>query len=420
MAMDMDIPNKLSSQIINYNHKETWNSFFLFFMIIGYIFGVVFYEFLPVSWLDELMCVLLIFVYLYRWKYYDVKYKKLFVGFILVSLFYLSYSFYIESNVSKAILSDYIVQIKSFIAFIVIIGISPEINKQKKEVLKKITYIVWILLVIVGFSDEIIALIFSHPSRFATTATINGMIYYYACDKFDRSDFIKLIIMVGVGLFSARTKFYGFYFLFCVYLYLHMKNYKLTFSLKNIFIASSLLAITVYLCWTKIDYYFIEGVFESEEAFARPILYITSGSVFMDYFPFGSGLASCATYFSGEYYSKIYSEYDIENYWGISEDYNSFIADTFYPSLAQLGVVGIVLYIGFFYWVFKKFGSKSSELNCRNSLKLSYAILVFFIIESTSDSTFSQNRGFYLMMLLGLCFVENISTEEKETKKKIE
>ena len=266
-------------------------------------------------------------------------------------------------------------------------------DDKKKEVLKKITYFIWILLLSVAFSEELISLVFNHPSRFATTATINGMIYYYACDKIERKDFIKLILMVGVGLFSTRTKFYGFYFIFCIYLYANLKNYKFTFSIKNLFILSVILCATLYLCWTKIDYYFIEGAFDSEEAFARPILYFTSGSIFKDYFPFGSGLASFATFYSGEYYSKIYSEYDIENYWGISEDNCTFIADTFYPSIAQLGIVGIILYIGFFYWIFRKIIKNSYGTKFQNSLKLSYLILIFLIIESTSDSTFCQNRG---------------------------
>lgn len=415
--MDILTPNKQDILDITYSHKETWNSFFLIFMVIGYIFGVVFYDFLPVSWIDELFCIFLIFVYLYRWKYYDVKYKKLFVGFILISLFYLAYSLYIKSNVPKAVISDYIVQIKPFIAFITVIGICPQIDKRKKKVLIRITYIIWGLLILVAPFDNLIILIFGHLSRFATTAIINGLIYYFCSDKLNKKEFIKLALMVGIGLFSTRTKFYGFYFLFCVILYADLKNYRFTLSLKNMILMGIILAGMLYVSWEKINFYFIQGAFEAEETFARPILYIVSGSIYKDYFPFGTGLASFATFFSGVYYSKTYSEYDIENFWGISEDFNAFIADTFYPSIAQLGVFGLVLYIVFFYWVFKTIKKNSLNYPNSNISRIAYLILLFFLIESTSDATFSQNRGFFMMILLGLCFNLLTGSDNKSEKK---
>ena len=103
-------------------------------------------------------------------------------------------------------------------------------------------------------------------------------------------------------------------------------------------------------------FYFIEGITGEAETdtIARFVLYTTSIQILIDYFPFGCGFGSFATYASGLYYSHIYNQYGIENVWGISKSFYSFIADTYYPSLAQFGFVGIMLYITFWIYVFKK------------------------------------------------------------------
>ena len=38
----------------------------------------------------------------------------------------------------------------------------------------------------------------------------------------------------------------------------------------------------------------------------------------------------------------------------------------------------------------------------RSDLKIAILIMVFMFIESVADSTFTQNRGMYMMMLLAL------------------
>ena len=85
-----------------------------------------------------------------------------------------------------------------------------------------------------------------------------------------------------------------------------------------------------------------------EEFMARAMLYVTSFEIFKDFFPFGSGFASFASHSSGVYYSPLYAKYGIENVKGISKNNYSYIADTYYPCLAQFGIIGVFLYILFF------------------------------------------------------------------------
>ena len=142
----------------------------------------------------------------------------------------------------------------------------------------------------------------------------------------------------------------------------------------------------------------------------------------MDYFPFGSGFASFATYSSGEFYSKIYVQYGIENVWGMSRDFYSFIADTYYPSLAQFGIIGIILYISFWIYILKKAISFNKGYKQTKLLTIVLLIVAYFAIEGTTDSTFTTHRCIYMLMTLGLVLAEmkiinqhNILTNHEDT-----
>ena len=83
-------------------------------------------------------------------------------------------------------------------------------------------------------------------------------------------------------------------------------------------------------------------------------------------------------------------------------EYYNFIADTYYPSLAQFGIVGIILYITFWIYILMKaikFHKRTYNMKC---LSMVLMIIGFFIIEGTTDSTFTTHRGFFVLMLLGL------------------
>ena len=86
----------------------------------------------------------------------------------------------------------------------------------------------------------------------------------------------------------------------------------------------------------------------------------------------------------------------------MSKDHYNFIADTYYPSLAQFGIVGIILYITFWAYILMKaikFHKRTYNMKC---LSMVLMIIGFFIIEGTTDSTFTTHRGFFVLMLLGL------------------
>ena len=90
---------------------------------------------------------------------------------------------------------------------------------------------------------------------------------------------------------------------------------------------------------------------------------------------------------------------------GLTEDDPKFMADTYYPALAQFGVVGAGLFFLFWVILVRKVFKCFSSLNLKN-FTVSLLIIGFFLIECTSDSTFTHNRGMFMMILLALSLRE--------------
>ena len=127
--------------------------------------------------------------------------------------------------------------------------------------------------------------------------------------------------------------------------------------------------------------------------------------LFVDYAPLGSGLASFASYASGEYYSHIYEDYGINHLWGISREFYSFVADAYYPMLAQFGIVGLGLYIFFWIWMVRKGRAMRKQGFAREEL-LILLTTVCFAIEGVADSTFSQNRGLFVLIVAAMALTK--------------
>lgn len=80
---------------------------------------------------------------------------------------------------------------------------------------------------------------------------------------------------------------------------------------------------------------------------ARPALYMGMIEILKQYPLLGSGIGSYANHASAVYYSPIYYRLGYENIWGLNPDMPAFAADTFFPTLAQYGFVGIFLFFYF-------------------------------------------------------------------------
>lgn len=384
------------------------NTFYYLF-VFTLIFGVIFYDALGLNFVDELCAIALCGLYgFYIFHTPNWSINKMFIITLCVFIFYLCYSFFIHSNTKAAILSDFIIQLKPYLAFFTVYAFKPVLNKQMKKNLQLLSIVFSIYLLGIGitslFNLDILYALLTHQSRLATAATITALLYLY-CSEYTPKDKIIFLLLLAVGLLSGRSKMYGFFVIAAFLVFYINKNFKLKFSSKNITIFSIAIVAMTIVAWDKINFYFVEGGFgnerETQDLYARAALYYFSIDIFKEYFPFGSGFATYGTFASGQYYSHIYNDLGMDAMHGLTEHDPRFIADTYYPSLAQFGIAGLILF--FMFWIV--LARKSILYFHKDNIKdfaISIIIICFFLIECTSDATITHNRGLFIMMLLAL------------------
>ncbi len=384
------------------------NFYYLFFITL--LFGVIFYGLIGFQLIDEICGLILFIMFIFQmFKTKSWEINKVFAYVLLIFLFYIFYSIYIKSNSISGILFDCTVQIKPYLAFFCVYQLRPLFSKQQKTILRQSSVVLWFLLLPIGlggiFMEKIFTITMAHASNFASAVFALAAIYLYTSEN-TKKDRLIFICMLALGLVSGRAKFYGFFVLaaFVALYFSNAKNLKL--NLKNSIILLSMVAIIIFVAKDKISLYFLQGISDDadKDLVARFALYATSGSILMDYMPFGSGFASFATHASGVFYSPIYTEYGIDGVWGLSKTFKSFISDTYYPSLAQFGFVGIILFISFWFYLIRKAYLYFIKTNNTHYMILAIIIVGYFAIENIADATFTSNRGLFFMMFLGLIF----------------
>ncbi|MFZ4455725.1 MAG: O-antigen ligase domain-containing protein [Bacteroidales bacterium] len=393
-------------------HTIKHSIYFTYFWIT-LLFGVYFYEFIGLKFVDELLEAILLVIF--SISFLLGKTEKLgrdIIIFIFALFFYSFYSFYIHSNVTKGILSDIIIQIKPFTAFFCFYYAKIQFNAEQKIKLKWTVYLLFLFSLytvlegaIKGDFQHTFMKYFAHESRFSTGLVVLALLYMY-CTDLSKRHILIFICMLTLGLLSAKGKFFGFYAASVMIMIFMNKEINLKFNLKTISTILALLLIVGWAARDKILFYFVNFSIQDEDSLARPMLYYVSFLILLDYFPFGSGFASFATSSSGAYYSDIYQKYNIDQMWGLSKDDPMFVSDTHYPSLAQFGVIGIILFFAFWIRIVKQTNFlKSKTLNQKNYI-LILLIIIFLGIELVADATFTYNRGFFVMMLMALLLNE--------------
>lgn len=388
------------------------NNLFFYFIIFGYLFGVILYDYLKFDYTDELMALFLVlFTLVVAFERRNPKELIPLAVLALVFLFYLTYSFYIHSNVPQAILMDFAVQIKPYLGFYCTLFIAPRFTVSQRRIIVILCLCVAVFILMVGITGNIYT-VFGHPSRYATATVATAFLFLY-CTSYLWSDVVVFIIILSIGFFSTRSKFYGLWVISSFFaIYSKVTNGTIKLNLKGLVWVLVGCSAALLLAWDKIVVYYINGAMNDGEMWSRPAMMLASTWLFADYFPFGTGFASFGTFFSGEYYSHIYGLYGLDHLFGISPETRFFISDAFYPALAQFGIVGVLLYLMFWYSVVRMAAKGSIQ-----DLKL-YLIpvlaTVFFLIEGVADSTFTHNRGLFILILTGMALAEKkaISNED--------
>lgn len=404
--------------------QEFINRQFYHLLLFTLILGVMFYDALHLTFADEICSVLLFVLYLYYvFHTKDWNFNKLFLITLGVFIFYLFYSLLFGVNTRSAIITDFIIQLKPYIAFFCVYSIKPQLNNRQKSIIKYCCIGFSIYLFIVGVlgmvNINVIYATFGHTSRFATAASILALLYLY-CSNYTLKEKIIFIILLSVGLFSTRSKFYGF-LVICSFLVFYVnESFELKFNKKNTFLLIILIAGVAFVAKDKFAFYFIQGGFGDgrgeQDLYARMALYYFSLSILLDYLPFGPGFGSYATYASQIYYSPIYYKYNMQSMHGLSKSFPDFIADTYYPALSQFGIVGVTLFFAF--WIHLTIQAfKYLKIYLLKESVIALLIIAFFMIECTTDSTITHNRGLFMMMLLGLVLSNaQLKSSEKQNE----
>ncbi len=385
------------------------NTFYYLF-VFALVFGVVFYDATRYfSFVDEICAIVLCALYgYYVFHTPNWSVNKLFLVTLGVFFFYLFYSLAIQCNSKAGIVTDFIIQIKPYLAFFTVYAFKPVLNETMKRNLRLLAVLFSIYLLGVGitvpFTSKILDALLHHESRLATAATIMALLYLY-CSNYTLKDKVIFLLILSIGLLSGRSKIYGFFVLATFVVFYVNGSFELKFNKKNVVLFSLASVAVLIAAWSKINFYFIEGGIgnprDAYDYYARAALYFFSVDIFKDYFPFGSGFATYATFASGQYYSHIYNDYGMDIMHGLNERHPDFIADTYYPALAQFGVVGLFLFFAFWGILTKKALINFSKVNLKD-FTINILIILFFLIECTSDATITHNRGLFMMMLLAL------------------
>lgn len=314
----------------------------------------------------------------------------------LVLCGYLLYSLIIESNIFQAILLDFFLFLKPFICLYVVYSYDTQIPLSfKKKLCRLYKYIGVILWCILPFINDVYANTTSYY-----VGCISCAISYIFFSQRTKSDWIITILMLVPGLASLRSKFMAE--LCCiVYIFIFLKN-RIRLNVKYAIVLAMLIAVSIYVNYTKFSAYFITGY---DEGYARTIFYVKSFDLYKEYFPFGTGLGSFGTEAAAKYYSPFYHKLGMDGFYGLTpDDYGTctdFLHDTFYPVLAEFGCLGLFFY--FLFW--KRLWNKANMLDFQ-AYKIFVSIFFIISIENIASNSFTDARSVEYMMLLGMLLKE--------------
>lgn len=386
-------------------------NFYTIFLIIYFPTCIAYYDKLGYSSIDEVMTVVLIGYTLFvkgkkstnsqPWKEYGI--------FFMILIFYVIYSLILQVNVAGAVWIEFVQQIRPYSVIYCTWILNPQFSEKQKK---------WILGVMMV---TLASWIFYHPQTtqmgveaefpvLGQLAICTGMTYYLFTKDTKMNRYIA-VLLVLTGMLAPKFKFMGEVVCFIALIFFVHKrlNFK---SGKTLISVIVLMTIVLIVTWTRFDAYYVSGW--SNEELARPMTYKTALKILVDYFPLGPGMGTFASHGAATYYSPLLYKYNLNHIWGMQPEYRSFIADAFYPTLAQYGIVGVILFA--IYW-------KRRLVAINNIIDMRYyriAIITFFClaIEQTADTSWLSGKGMGYCMLLGLCLNANRNMKHMIADKK--
>lgn len=391
------------------------SNFYTWFWIIYFPVCIAFTYVVNFDWSDEILTVALLgyaFMKL-RFLVKDKGRKTEINIYIGLMIFYLAYSFFIKITTPRGILLDFMQQLRPYAVFYLTWMMAPDFSPKQKKRIK------WVMLL--SFFGYLIAFKFKpslvtpygsgESAALGQIALCCAMIYYLFSKQTKRNRNIAILIML-LGLISGKSKYFGECVVF-ISLVIFVKS-KINFtSVSTLLKVAALGCVVIFFTWTKFNAYYVEGFQEEAEAMARPATYETGIKImFKDYIPFGSGLGSFGTAAAAKEYSPLYYKYQLDNVWGLNPENPMFLADAFYPTLAEFGLVGLF----FFLWFWKRRLWEANKIHNLIYYRMALMCILVLALESTADSSYLSGKGMGYFMILALCLN---SAGVKNTGKKI-
>lgn len=391
------------------------SNFYTWFWIIYFPVCIAFTYVVNFDWSDEILTVALLgyaFMKL-RFLVKDKGRKTEINIYIGLMIFYLAYSFFIKITTPRGILLDFMQQLRPYAVFYLTWMMAPDFSPKQKKRIK------WVMLL--SFFGYLIAFKFKpslvtpygsgESAALGQIALCCAMIYYLFSKQTKRNRNIAILIML-LGLISGKSKYFGECVVF-ISLVIFVKS-KINFtSVSTLLKVAALGCVVIFFTWTKFNAYYVEGFQEEAEAMARPATYETGIKImFKDYIPFGSGLGSFGTAAAAKEYSPLYYKYQLNTIWGLNPENPMFLADAFYPTLAEFGLVGLF----FFLWFWKRRLWEANKIHNLIYYRMALMCILALALESTADSSYLSGKGMGYFMILALCLN---SAGVKKTGKKI-
>lgn len=379
--------------------------FYTWFWIIYFPVCIAFTEVVNFDWSDEILTVLLL-LYAMTKQRFLVKDKKRMMEiniYIGLMIFYLGYSMMIRVTTTRGVMLDLFQQLRPYAVFYLTWMMAPQFSQRQQKHIKWVmllTFMVYLVyLVAFKFKPSLIAYDgMTESAALGQLALCCAMIYYLFSKQTTKNRNIAIIIML-LGLVSGKSKYFGECVCFIALVMFVKSRIKFT-SVSTLLKLAALGAVVIFFTWTKFNAYYVEGFQEDAQAMARPATYETGMQImFHDYVPFGSGLGSFGTAAAAKEYSPLYFKYHLNEIWGLDPTNPMFLADAFYPTLAEFGIVGLF----FFLWFWKQRLWECNKIPNIVYYRMALMAILALALESTADSSYLSGKGMGYFMVLALC-----------------
>ncbi len=319
--------------------------------------------------------------------------------YIAILIFFVIYGLLFGANVPKAVFRDMVQWIRPFSVIYCTWILNPQFSKKQKNTMLYsmiATIGAWLVYhpeVKIGGGMEFVVL--------GQLAMCTGMAWYIWKPETQQNKYIALALVLS-GMLAPKFKYMGevVAFIYMMFFLTRKLNFK---SSKTIGSLAIMMAVMLYVTWFKFDAYYVSGL-GAQDRLARPETFrIAFTEILWDYFPFGSGMGTWGCAAAADYYSPLLYKYNMNTVWGCYPENPMFVADAFYPTLAQLGMVGI-----FFFCVFWKRRLKAfNKIQDMRYYRVAWVTFFCLAIEQTADTSFLSGKGMGYCMLIALCLNSN-------------